>query len=168
MKRVKIVPDRPNRLFELWLEEWKDDAAHRNSDLCHHFAKALDSLKKYPLPLESGRECIILRHFGVKLCLMLDRKLKEYKRQESSNAVHAALRVSGAVDDEKHAIVSRKKSLSEKIKIVAIQERAVAEKRIKNVKRNVPKELVSTNERIYLEPDTFDIVLLMDTQETCG
>lgn len=64
MKRIKIVPERPNRLFEGWLEEWRNEAVLRNSELRDHFTKALDSLRRYPLPLESGKECIILQHFG--------------------------------------------------------------------------------------------------------
>nr|XP_034176005.1 crossover junction endonuclease MUS81 [Osmia lignaria] len=81
MKRVKIKSKRPNPLFELWLEEWKKEAAFRNSTLEHNFSKALASLKKYPLPLNSGKDCIILKDFGTKLCLMLDKKLEEYKAQ---------------------------------------------------------------------------------------
>lgn len=83
MKRVKIKSRRPNPLFELWLKEWKEEASFRNSTLEHHFSKALASLKKYPLPLNSGKDCIILQHFGTKLCLMLDKKLEEYKAQNT-------------------------------------------------------------------------------------
>ncbi|XP_017754779.1 PREDICTED: crossover junction endonuclease MUS81 [Eufriesea mexicana] len=81
MKRIKLKPEKPNPLFEFWLEEWKKEAASRNSDLQHHFSKALVSLKKYPLPLKSGKDCIILQHFGTKLCSMLDKKLEKYKAQ---------------------------------------------------------------------------------------
>ena len=83
MKRVKIKSERPNPLFELWLEEWKKEAAVRNSTLEHNFSKALASLKKYPLTLNSGKDCIILQHFGTKLCLMLDKKLEEYNAQNT-------------------------------------------------------------------------------------
>ncbi|XP_053998116.1 crossover junction endonuclease MUS81 [Hylaeus anthracinus] len=79
MKRIKLKPKKPNPLFELWLEEWRKEAASKRSDLQYPLSKALASLKKYPLPLKSGKDCIILQHFGKKLCLMLDRKLEEYK-----------------------------------------------------------------------------------------
>ena len=85
MKRIKLKPKNPNPLFELWLEEWRKEAASRNSDLQYHFSKALAALKKYPLPLKSGKDCIILQHFGTKLCSMLDRKLKEYKVQNNDS-----------------------------------------------------------------------------------
>ncbi|XP_076393272.1 mus81 structure-specific endonuclease subunit isoform X2 [Megachile rotundata] len=85
MKRVKVKSKKPNPLFERWLEEWRKEAASRNSDLQHHFSKALSSLRKYPLPLKSGKDCIILQHFGKKICLMLDRKLKEYNAQNKGS-----------------------------------------------------------------------------------
>ncbi|XP_066999620.2 crossover junction endonuclease MUS81 isoform X2 [Anabrus simplex] len=44
-------------------------------------ALALASLKKYPLCLKSGKECGILRNFGTRLCVMLDRKLAEYRKE---------------------------------------------------------------------------------------
>jgi hypothetical protein len=35
-------------------------------------------LRKYPLPLKTGKECIILEGFGDKICKMLDEKLKPF------------------------------------------------------------------------------------------
>lgn len=171
MKRIKVVPDRPNRLFEIWLEEWRKDAAHQNPDLRNHFTKALDSLKRYPLPLESGRDCIILQHFGTKLCSMLDKKLEEYRRQKSDKITD--IYVSEIDSSEKHA--SKKKHV-ENDQIIEIQEKTAMIKHTKNVKKNASKKLVNVNEiplknidrQIYFEPNSFDIILLVDTQETCG
>ncbi|XP_076291180.1 mus81 structure-specific endonuclease subunit isoform X2 [Lasioglossum baleicum] len=81
MKRVKMKVKRPNPLFELWLEEWRQKASSQNSDMQYHFSKALASLKKYPLPLKSGKDCLILQHFGTKLCSLLDKKLEKYKAE---------------------------------------------------------------------------------------
>ncbi|KAG7189039.1 hypothetical protein KM043_008631 [Ampulex compressa] len=83
MKRVRIKYDKPNPLFELWLEQWMNEAVSKNSDLRYHFSRALESLKKYPLPLRTGKDCIILQHFGSKLCSMLDKKLLEHEKQNS-------------------------------------------------------------------------------------
>ncbi|XP_071575988.1 crossover junction endonuclease MUS81 isoform X1 [Temnothorax nylanderi] len=174
MKRIKIVPDRPNHLFESWLEEWRNEAVLRNSELQKHFTKALDSLRRYPLPLESGKECIILQHFGTKLCSMLDKKLEEYRRQEFTKAVDACFSQTSSNDDR--TVVSREKPV-EKCKIVEVQEKSSAvAKQVKNTKKNASKRLANANEiasreadrQISLEPSTFDIVLLVDTQETCG
>ncbi|XP_012062760.1 PREDICTED: crossover junction endonuclease MUS81 [Atta cephalotes] len=176
MKRIKIVPDRPNRLFESWLEEWRNEAVLRNSELHNHFAKALDSLKRYPLPLESGKECIILQHFGTKLCSMLDKKLEEYKRQESTTVVDDCVSKSGSNED--YTAMSRKK-LVEECQTVEVQEKTTVSKNIKqakNIKKNMLEKLVNANDiglkeadrQISFEPNTFDIILLVDTQETCG
>lgn len=86
MKRIRIKVNKPNPLFELWLEEWRMEAKSKNSHLQYYFSNALASLRKYPLPLKSGQECIILQHFGTKLCSMLDRKLDEYKARNEGAA----------------------------------------------------------------------------------
>lgn len=164
MKRIKIVPDRPNRLFETWLEEWRDHAMLRNSELCSQFTKALDSLKRYPLPLESGKECIILQHFGTKLCSMLDKKLEEQKRHESAKAI----------DNADCITASRKQPLDDKV--VETQEKTARVRQARNTKQTALKKLANIDEnaskkndrQIYLESNTFDIILLVDTQETCG
>lgn len=175
MKRIKIVPERLNCLFETWLEEWRNEAVLRNSELRNHFAKALDSLRRYPLPLESGKECIILQHFGTKLCSMLDKKQEEHRRQEdnSTKAIDACF---FEIDNNGgYAITSRKES-AEECKIVEVQEKTAIVKQAKNTKKTASKRLVNAtenasreiNKRISLELSTFDIVLLVDTQETCG
>ncbi|KAJ9591198.1 hypothetical protein L9F63_002269 [Diploptera punctata] len=80
--RISVKPRKsPNPLFEKWLEEWKKEAESKGSDLQYCFGKALKSLQKYPLPLKTGRDCGILGYFGNRLCVMLDRKLAEYKKE---------------------------------------------------------------------------------------
>lgn len=168
------MPDRPNHLFESWLEEWRNEAVVRKSELQNHFTKALDSLKRYPLPLESGKECIILQHFGTKLCSMLDRRLEEHRRQEPTKAVDAC--VSGAGGNEDRTVTSRKKPVEESIIAEVAQEKTAVAKQARNAKKSAPKRLANANDvafgqadrQISLEPGTFDIVLLVDTQETCG
>lgn len=74
---VKLLT--PNPLFEKWLTEWRDKAIENDSKMQYTFTLALDSLKKYPLPLESGKDCKILRGFGNKLCKMLDERLTKHR-----------------------------------------------------------------------------------------
>ncbi|XP_050312727.1 crossover junction endonuclease MUS81 [Anthonomus grandis grandis] len=69
----------PNPLFEQWLISWRDQAMAKESKMQHTFNRALKSLRLYPIPLESGKECKILKGFGDTLCRMLDDKLKEYR-----------------------------------------------------------------------------------------
>ncbi|XP_063230014.1 crossover junction endonuclease MUS81 [Bacillus rossius redtenbacheri] len=71
----------PNPLFEMWLQEWKESADKKGSDMKYCFGKALASLRKFPLRLKSGKECGILQNFGNRICVMLDRKLAEYKKE---------------------------------------------------------------------------------------
>lgn len=81
MKRVtKPVQKCPNPLFERWLEEWRQEAADKGQDMQYCFGKAVKSLRKYPLVLKSGRDCLILECFGNRLCQMLDRRLAEYRK----------------------------------------------------------------------------------------
>lgn len=106
MRRVTVHPNRPNPLFEQWLEEWRKEAAEKQSDMQYCFGKvngnldrlkhiicyllcfldrflcfqALRSLQKYPLRLKSGKECIVLECFGNKLCSLLDKRLAEYRK----------------------------------------------------------------------------------------
>ncbi|XP_077863715.1 structure-specific endonuclease subunit MUS81-like [Saccoglossus kowalevskii] len=73
----KKKPDRPcpNPLFLQWLTEWRDESAKTGSNRQFTYAKAINSLKKYPVPLTSGKEAKILEGFGDKICKMLDKKL---------------------------------------------------------------------------------------------
>ncbi|KAJ8667433.1 hypothetical protein QAD02_009096 [Eretmocerus hayati] len=78
MKRARKYPNMcPNPLFEKWLDEWKQEAILRDTPVQHSFNKALASLKMFPLTLERGKDCHILKSFGPKLCEMLDKKLDE-------------------------------------------------------------------------------------------
>ncbi|KAK5649653.1 hypothetical protein RI129_000682 [Pyrocoelia pectoralis] len=85
-ERVTVKLRNPNPLFEQWLIEWRDKAIQNNSKMQNCFGKALESLRKYPLPLQSGRDCKLLKGFGEKLCSMLDKKLTEYNKSLNNNA----------------------------------------------------------------------------------
>ncbi|XP_034242551.1 crossover junction endonuclease MUS81 [Thrips palmi] len=81
MKRIKKAPQKcPNPLFEEWLEQWRLEAVEKGSDMQYCFGKAVKSLRKYPLLLRSGRDCMILECFGNRLCQLLDRKLADYRK----------------------------------------------------------------------------------------
>ncbi|KAI5728908.1 hypothetical protein M8J77_023089 [Diaphorina citri] len=81
-KRKKIkMPTPVNDLFIKWLEEWYVETATKGSKIQYAFGKALVSLKRYPLPLKSGKECLVLEHFGPGICTKLDRRLGEYKKE---------------------------------------------------------------------------------------
>ncbi|XP_036851281.1 crossover junction endonuclease MUS81 isoform X6 [Manis javanica] len=77
--RKRPLPVCPNPLFVRWLSEWRDEAASRGRRTQFVFQKALRSLRRYPLPLRSGKEAKILRHFGDGLCRMLDERLQQHQ-----------------------------------------------------------------------------------------
>ncbi|XP_030044785.1 crossover junction endonuclease MUS81-like, partial [Microcaecilia unicolor] len=79
--RKKPVPICPNSLFLKWLIEWRDAAAEKGKRTQFVYQKAISSLKKYPLPLQNGKDAKILQNFGDGICKMLDEKLEKYYAQ---------------------------------------------------------------------------------------
>ncbi|XP_074087142.1 crossover junction endonuclease MUS81 isoform X2 [Macrotis lagotis] len=77
--RKRPLPACANPLFERWLREWRDEAAGRGLRTRFVYQKALRSLRRYPLPLSSGREAGILQHFGDALCRRLDGRLERLR-----------------------------------------------------------------------------------------
>ncbi|XP_045535916.1 crossover junction endonuclease MUS81 [Papilio machaon] len=77
-KRISLKRARPNPLFQIWLEELQEEAIQKKSKLENKLTVALTSLSKYPLPLQSGAECAILKGFDKRLCMFLDKKLQKY------------------------------------------------------------------------------------------
>ncbi|XP_040495367.1 crossover junction endonuclease MUS81 isoform X1 [Ursus maritimus] len=84
--RKRPLPVCPNPLFVRWLTEWRDEAASRGRRTQFVFQKALRSLRRYPLPLRSGKEAKILQHFGDGLCRMLDQRLQQHKTSGGDHA----------------------------------------------------------------------------------
>ncbi|XP_006101635.1 crossover junction endonuclease MUS81 isoform X1 [Myotis lucifugus] len=88
--RKRPLPVCPNPLFVRWLTEWRDEAASRGRRTQFVFQKALRSLRRYPLPLRSGKEAKILRHFGDGLCRMLDQRLQQHRSSGGDRAPDAS------------------------------------------------------------------------------
>ncbi|XP_008581557.1 PREDICTED: crossover junction endonuclease MUS81 isoform X3 [Galeopterus variegatus] len=84
--RKRPLPVCPNPLFVRWLTEWRDEAASRGRRTRFVFQKALRSLRRYPLPLRSGKEAKILQHFGDGLCRMLDERLQQHRASGGDHA----------------------------------------------------------------------------------
>ncbi|XP_025024693.1 crossover junction endonuclease MUS81 isoform X2 [Python bivittatus] len=78
----------PNPLFTRWLQEWRDQAAERGRPKSQRaYERALSSLRKYPLPLRSGREARILLYFGEKICRQLDEQLEKHRSTQDGSAL---------------------------------------------------------------------------------
>ncbi|XP_066912405.1 crossover junction endonuclease MUS81-like isoform X2 [Clytia hemisphaerica] len=74
----------PNPLFLEWLEEWKTEAEERGNNSKWTYIKAMNSLKKYPLPLHSGQEARILENIGETIAKKLDKRIEEHLRDGGS------------------------------------------------------------------------------------
>nr|XP_028565565.1 crossover junction endonuclease MUS81 isoform X2 [Podarcis muralis] len=78
----------PNPLFTRWLQEWRDQAAERGRLRSQRaYERALSSLRKYPLPLRSGREARILQYFGDHICRQLDERLERHCQAQDGTDV---------------------------------------------------------------------------------
>ncbi|KAM3918318.1 crossover junction endonuclease MUS81 isoform 2-T6 [Leptodactylus fuscus] len=84
--RKRPLPSCPNPLFLKWLTEWRDSAAEKGLKTQFVYQKAISSLKKYPLPLQNGKEAKILQNFGDGICKMLDQRLEKHYAEHGPNA----------------------------------------------------------------------------------
>ncbi|XP_035216599.1 crossover junction endonuclease MUS81-like isoform X2 [Stegodyphus dumicola] len=171
-QRKKKKYPKPNPLFEKWLTEWKDDAKEKGLKTQYVYAKALSSLKKYPLPLSSGKEAKILEYFGDKICAMLDAKLLEWKQANSSPSCSQSSSEASSSSEKplSHPVRSKPKevvsSVTENPEIKTIH-RGRIEKLLQE-----PTEIdlcYSENPSFslfYLYPGSFSIILCVDNCET--
>ncbi|CAL1274862.1 unnamed protein product [Larinioides sclopetarius] len=181
-RRLKKKYTCPNPLFVKWLTEWKQDAAEKGMKLQYTYAKALSSLKKYPLPLSSGKEAKILEYFGDKLCAMLDAKLVEWKQSNISPSSSQA-----SSESSTDASSSSSSNIGQVLKPAAkpasdrIFKNSVPVKTINMGRIPVAQLTVVENEQIvpdnmdssptdfdtfYLFPGHFSIILCVDNCET--
>lgn len=180
-RRIYFRAKNPNPLFTEWLEYWVKQAEEKDSMKKYTLAKALESLKKYPLVLYSGRDCAILEGFGSGICTMIDKQLQVYK---DSNP--------GRLLDE-HQMDVKEKSIILDVKMVFDKKRA-KRNAIKDFKEKLDDTLEALlNDNAFddidmipavmtqpmpqtnfmpaktrLESGKFKIILLVDTQETAG
>uniref|UniRef100_A0A1B0AG20 Crossover junction endonuclease MUS81 n=1 Tax=Glossina pallidipes TaxID=7398 RepID=A0A1B0AG20_GLOPL len=151
VQRLEIKLKRPNAIFETWLEHWLQEAERRNSKSRYKLREALNALKMYPLPLASGRECGILRGFGPALCKLIDNEM--HKEQHKAQAV--AANNNRYQNEIRNVVESVKKNKRKQTKLTKKERKALEEKQ-----RHL-KEVI-------MQPGTFRIKLIVDTQETSG
>lgn len=179
--RIYFQAKNPNPLFVDWLEYWMKQAEEKDSMKKYTLAKALESLKKYPLVIYSGRDCAILDGFGSGICGMIDKQLQVYR---DSNP--------GQLLDEKQMDV-KEKSIIFDIKTTIEKKRAKKQCLITNFKDKLDDTLEGfladnafdldiemqpaiqstaslnfTQPKVKLQQGKFKIILLVDTQETAG
>ncbi|XP_045769347.1 crossover junction endonuclease MUS81 [Maniola jurtina] len=105
-KRITFKRTRPNPLFHDWLEELYEEAKQKGSKLESMLQEALSSISKYPLPLQSGAECAILKGFDKRLCLFIDKRLDVYKSSSNESSVDTCSKstASSGSDDDSDVI----------------------------------------------------------------
>lgn len=176
-ERITLRQISPNPLFEQWLSEWLSYAERKNSLKKHALAKALDSLRRYPLVMHSGRDCCILEGFGQNICRMIDKQLEVYrngnlmeKRPMSEAECDRSIQeVIGKVQAEMVKQRKRKKKdvgPSNPIKYLFDKYNEPLDHPVDvNV---IDEELTSNNIPIEIAANSYEIILLVDTQETAG
>lgn len=81
-KRISVRIRDPNPLFRSWISNWATVAENEDKDqLATSLRRALLSLEKYPLKLNTGKDCLILDGFGANICEKLDAKLTQYQNR---------------------------------------------------------------------------------------
>uniref|UniRef100_A0A3P9JGL4 Crossover junction endonuclease MUS81 n=1 Tax=Oryzias latipes TaxID=8090 RepID=A0A3P9JGL4_ORYLA len=80
--RKRALPPCPNPLFLQWLTELRDEAKEKGLKIQYTYQKAINSLNKYPLPLQNAKEAKILQNFGDGICRILEEKLQRHFREK--------------------------------------------------------------------------------------
>lgn len=187
--QIKLQLRKPNPLFEFWLQDWLNEAIEKNSLKKYALSSALESLKKYPLILHSGTECIILEGFGIGICKMLDKQLIIYNKKNPD--ILQKIQLEQSVEIEKaiknvqsniwSEMMTQEHLQQEQDKLLTINnefDNSIMELYKKydiindnlQLKINAPIAATTstTNNNICMSRNSFDIILLVDTQETTG
>ncbi|XP_036072720.1 crossover junction endonuclease MUS81 [Oryzias melastigma] len=115
--RKRALPPCPNPLFLQWLTELRDEAKEKGLKIQYTYQKAINSLNKYPLPLQNAREAKILQNFGDGICRVLEEKLQRYYREEGTKApIHCSSTAApppGTAESNSRLAPSKKKNSDE-------------------------------------------------------
>ncbi|XP_061393279.1 crossover junction endonuclease MUS81 [Musca vetustissima] len=158
IQRLEVKLQRPNAIFESWLEKWLEEAEKKDSRSKYKLREALEALKMYPLPLASGRECAILRGFGSTLCNLIDEEMRQQREKAQTINLNSSL----YEQDIKEVVESVKKSKS---KTAPVKEKAT------KLTKKQQKALEEEEERVKqvtMSAGSFRVILIVDTQETTG
>uniref|UniRef100_A0A7N6F7A3 Crossover junction endonuclease MUS81 n=1 Tax=Anabas testudineus TaxID=64144 RepID=A0A7N6F7A3_ANATE len=129
--RKRALPSCPNPLFLKWLTELRDEAKEKGLKIQYTYQKAINSLNKYPLPLQNAKEAKILQNFGDGICKILDEKLQRYYRENGPEAsIHCLAKRApppGRLDN--NSLAPSKKLHNKKKKKSDMEEEYVPQKR---------------------------------------
>lgn len=178
-QRITLSINQPNPLFEKWMEEWLNYAEQKDSMKKYVLRKALESLRKYPLVLHSGRDCAILEGFGSTICQMIDKQLIAYKTQPNKPPVQTEVEHNASV----HEVVKEVQRKLNKKKANNQKPKDKNTKSTEDMLNDSNLEMFATVDLCNLEQlpttssmvnplvfqrNSFEIILLVDSCETIG
>lgn len=181
--RIYFRAKNPNPLFIEWLEYWLKEAEKKDSMEKFALSKALESLKKFPLVLYSGRDCAILDGFGSNICAMIDKQLQVYRESNPGRLLDEKqmdVKEKSIIFDIKERFESKRKKVNRtELEFNKLDDTLEAFLNSSNNRLDADEDLlaaISTQSRVQdfmpqkirLPSDTFKIILLVDTQETAG
>lgn len=166
--RISLKLVNPNPLFTTWIQEFIAAAEKKEAKSQFQLKKALSSLQKYPLPLHTGRDCIILEGFGHGICALLDKKLENYiKANMPSESANSIVELSESFRASEPYQREKEQEREEITKTVL--ENLVKDGRVvKGKSKPKKKKTESTFQSYEMLPGSYQIILLVDTQETIG
>lgn len=162
-QRITLQQKSPNPLFIQWLIEWLNYAEQKNSMKRHSLAKAIDSLTKYPLVMYTGRDCSILEGFGPGICQMIDKQLSLHRQKSAHLPI--------VTEQEHNASVQE---VVRKVQVKLRSKRPLIQKSLPDIVKAVASAstirtpIDGAVPLLDMPPNTFKVVLLVDTQETIG
>lgn len=158
IQRLEIKLERPNAIFESWLEKWLEEAERKDGRSKYKLREALEALKMYPLPLASGRECAILRGFGSTLCNLIDEEMRQQREKAQTINLNSSL----YEQDIKEVVETVKKS---KTKTAPAKEKTT---KLTKKQQKALEEEEARVKQVTMSGGSFRIILIVDTQETSG
>lgn len=180
--RIYFCAKNPNPLFVEWLEYWLKQAEGKDSMKKFTLAKALESLKKYPLVLYSGRDCAILDGFGNGICAMIDKQLQVYRdsnpgklldeKQMDVKEKSIIFDIKTKIDKKrvkKNPIIDFKEKLDDTLEAL-LMNNAIDQDidMLPSVMTQPTTSMDFMPSKPRLQSGQFKIILLVDTQETAG
>lgn len=172
--RITLIRSCPNPLFEKWLTEFIAEAEKKDAKSQFQLKKALASLQKFPLPLNTGRDCIILEGFGKGICSLLDQKLEIYIKNQMTSGVTGVQNIVQLSESFRGSeIYQREQEKEQEVILEAVTKELIKDGVVPAKKTVVTKKAKKqTNVKVFepftMEPGSYEIVLLVDTQETAG
>lgn len=191
-KRISIRIRDPNPLFRTWLSEWANQADNNDQGyLGTSLRRALRSLEKYPLPIKTGRDCMILDGFGVNFCDMIDKKLAKYQKNPVVSSYNFTVTDQRIKQNKENLTQSQSQNppASPKPSTSSTGRRRIRKTKSDQAlpktlshnllpispprpgakrKATIPIETVLAEEDVIMVPDSFETILLVDSMETVG